>query len=152
MSLVQFRPEAPSSPRAQQQVFPAPVPACSLPFIPCGFSSFGRARPCQGRGSGFDPRNPLHEKSLICLPDKLGFFRTKCSAAAEREVPFRREVHCVREVCLRHDMWNASLHFAPKAQYFTMPQGVTSLRYRRNFTDLPFRQPERLPGAFCVRS
>ena len=25
----------------------------------CGFSSFGRARPCQGRGGGFDPRNPL---------------------------------------------------------------------------------------------
>ena len=25
----------------------------------CGFSSFGRARPCQGRGSGFEPRNPL---------------------------------------------------------------------------------------------
>ena len=28
--------------------------------IPCGFSSFGRARPCQGRGGGFEPRNPLH--------------------------------------------------------------------------------------------
>ena len=26
----------------------------------CGFSSFGRARPCQGRGGGFEPRNPLH--------------------------------------------------------------------------------------------
>ena len=23
-------------------------------------SSFGRARPCQGRGGGFEPRNPLH--------------------------------------------------------------------------------------------
>ena len=29
----------------------------------CGFSSFGRARPCQGRGGGFEPRNPLHRKS-----------------------------------------------------------------------------------------
>ena len=28
----------------------------------CGFSSFGRARPCQGRGGGFDPRNPLQKK------------------------------------------------------------------------------------------
>ena len=27
----------------------------------CGFSSFGRARPCQGRGGGFDPRNPLQK-------------------------------------------------------------------------------------------
>ena len=25
----------------------------------CGFSSSGRARPCQGRGSEFKPRNPL---------------------------------------------------------------------------------------------
>ncbi len=28
----------------------------------CGFSSFGRARPCQGRGGGFEPRNPLQLK------------------------------------------------------------------------------------------
>ena len=28
----------------------------------CGFSSFGRASPCQGEGGGFEPRNPLHEK------------------------------------------------------------------------------------------
>ena len=26
----------------------------------CGFSSFGRAPPCQGGGGGFEPRNPLH--------------------------------------------------------------------------------------------
>ena len=32
----------------------------------CGFSSFGRARPCQGRGGGFEPRNPL-QKSRIFL-------------------------------------------------------------------------------------
>ena len=25
----------------------------------CGFSSFGRAPPCQGGGGGFEPRNPL---------------------------------------------------------------------------------------------
>ena len=32
----------------------------------CGFSSFGRARPCQGRGGGFEPRNPLHTKKKRC--------------------------------------------------------------------------------------
>ena len=26
----------------------------------CGFSSSGRAPPCQGGGSGFEPRHPLH--------------------------------------------------------------------------------------------
>ena len=29
--------------------------------IPCGFSSFGRAPPCQGGGGGFEPRNPLQK-------------------------------------------------------------------------------------------
>ena len=33
----------------------------------CGFSSFGRASPCQGEGGGFEPRNPLH----FILKDKL---------------------------------------------------------------------------------
>ena len=26
-----------------------------------GFSSFGRASPCQGEGGGFEPRNPLQK-------------------------------------------------------------------------------------------
>ena len=43
MSLVRFRPEAPAAQVAVR-----------------GFSSFGRASPCQGEGGGFEPRNPLH--------------------------------------------------------------------------------------------
>ena len=31
----------------------------------CGFSSFGRASPCQGEGGGFEPRNPLQTKSAF---------------------------------------------------------------------------------------
>ena len=30
-------------------------------FIKCGFSSSGRAPPCQGGGSEFEPRNPLQK-------------------------------------------------------------------------------------------
>ena len=30
--------------------------------ISCGFSSFGRAPPCQGGGGGFEPRNPLQKR------------------------------------------------------------------------------------------
>ena len=36
----------------------------------CGFSSFGRASPCQGEGGGFEPRNPLH----FILKDKLNIW------------------------------------------------------------------------------
>ena len=31
-----------------------------------GFSSFGRAPPCQGGGGGFEPRNPLQRKRHPC--------------------------------------------------------------------------------------
>ena len=37
----------------------------------CGFSSFGRAPPCQGGGSGFEPRNPLQESGSFL---RSGFF------------------------------------------------------------------------------
>ena len=32
----------------------------------CGCSSSGRAPPCQGGGSGFEPRHPLHIKPHMC--------------------------------------------------------------------------------------
>ena len=38
----------------------------------CGFSSFGRARPCQGRGGGFEPRNPLHKGTKMIVPIIFG--------------------------------------------------------------------------------
>ena len=41
----------------------------------CGFSSSGRAPPCQGGGSEFEPRNPLHRPTvrLVCffVPENL---------------------------------------------------------------------------------
>ena len=46
MSLVRFRPEAPFR----------------------GFSSFGRAPPCQGGGGGFEPRNPLQTRVRNFVP------------------------------------------------------------------------------------
>ena len=39
----------------------------------CGFSSFGRARPCQGRGGGFEPRNPLQQKKKTVRKFELSF-------------------------------------------------------------------------------
>ena len=37
-----------------------PAPISKANNKRCGFSSFGRAPPCQGGGSEFDPRKPLH--------------------------------------------------------------------------------------------
>ena len=39
-----------------------PTGGTSDPWSLCGFSSFGRAPPCQGGGGGFEPRNPLQNK------------------------------------------------------------------------------------------
>ena len=41
----------------------------------CGCSSSGRAPPCQGGGSEFEPRHPLHTRSLI--REDRGFFVPK---------------------------------------------------------------------------
>ena len=61
---------------AQFALRPSPIRVAKLKLNTCGFSSFGRAPPCQGGGGGFEPRNPLHVKNLFCLPDKRGFFRS----------------------------------------------------------------------------
>ena len=56
MSLVRFRPEAPFYwPRNRSN---------SIPTVGtrCGRSSSGRAPPCQGGGSEFEPRRPLQKK------------------------------------------------------------------------------------------
>ncbi len=37
---------------------------CTFHHFFCGFSSFGRAPPCQGGGGGFEPRNPLQNRRL----------------------------------------------------------------------------------------
>ena len=50
MSLVRLRPEA---------------PRCRSSGAVCGRSSSGRARPCQGRGSEFEPRRPLQKSPPI---------------------------------------------------------------------------------------
>ena len=50
MSLVRLRPEA---------------PRCRNSGAVCGRSSSGRARPCQGRGSEFEPRRPLQKEHPI---------------------------------------------------------------------------------------
>ena len=53
----------------------------------CGFSSFGRASPCQGEGGGFEPRNPLHKETapkrvLFLYGERLTGARARTSEAS----------------------------------------------------------------------
>ena len=56
----------------------------------CGRSSSGRARPCQGRGSEFEPRRPLQKSPPIrvviffACPSARGFCAAKNRAAQAR--------------------------------------------------------------------
>ena len=50
-----------------------------------------------------------------------------CSGKPEREVSFGRDVHFVRDVCLRQVKRNTSHHFAAKPQNITAAIAVTSL-------------------------
>ena len=62
-----------------------------------GVAQFGSASALGAEGRRFESCRLDHEKSHICLPDKCGIFRTKCSASAEREVCFASEAaSCVK--------------------------------------------------------
>jgi len=75
---------------------------------------------------GSDSYCSHQQKSLICLPDKLGFFELSVPQA-EREVCFASEAHFMREVCLAA-RYAEHLTSPLRRSNFTMPQGITSLR------------------------
>ena len=55
----------------------------------CGFSSFGRARPCQGRGGGFEPRNPLH---ILKEEMQISSFLIGSIAQLGEHLPYKQRV------------------------------------------------------------
>ena len=54
-------------PRRAVRVATEPHPSRHFYYNTCGFSSFGRAPPCQGGGGGFEPRNPLQNKRTLLV-------------------------------------------------------------------------------------
>ena len=52
-----------------------------------GFSSFGRARPCQGRGGGFEPRNPLQRQCAAAKHKNVCVNNSRCANRFDRIVP-----------------------------------------------------------------
>ena len=62
----------------------------------CGFSSFGRARPCQGRGGGFEPRNPLH---ILKRRDANFFFFNRKHSSVGRASALQAEGHRFEPYC-----------------------------------------------------
>ena len=62
-------------------------PCCSHHYI-CGCSSSGRAPPCQGGGSGFEPRHPLQSKALVT--QVLFYFTIFLYCQGARRRPLRK--------------------------------------------------------------
>ena len=72
------------------QFAPRPSPIRVANLI-CGFSSFGRAPPCQGGGGGFEPRNPLQNKIPIL---EVGIFVLEWTGARRGAVVNDSPVDC----------------------------------------------------------
>ncbi len=79
-------------------------------------------------GRGFESLPAYHERSLFCLPDKGGFFRTKCALAGTRSCwrseAVLRTVKLLRQWvahltshCAKH---NTSLLHLPQASFTTL--------------------------------
>ena len=56
----------------------------------CGRSSSGRAPPCQGGGSGFEPRRPLHFIAPVILAGAFSFVSGEPAASTCAEGAFDR--------------------------------------------------------------
>ena len=68
----------------------------------CGFSSFGRAPPCQGGGGGFEPRNPLQkilQKDTFCSiflsKPQVWYRRSQARYSVASLLTSPREVRCI---------------------------------------------------------
>ena len=65
----------------------------------CGFSSFGRASPCQGEGGGFEPRNPLQKSRIILIRLFLSKSQTWHIITARSVVDIIRPLGCISCSC-----------------------------------------------------
>ena len=79
-----------------------------------GFSSFGRAPPCQGGGGGFEPRNPLQNENhtasgvVFCFGDAFRVWRSPKSAKAPAKIT--RSNFCVASIPPRGILGRGNLH------------------------------------------
>ena len=118
MSLVRLRPEA---------------PRCRNSGAVCGRSSSGRARPCQGRGSEFEPRRPLQKEYPI---RQDGVFFLECAAAPENSLPRPARSASNQEVRQGSCEWRqpfvgcreASSSLVARSKNTTLPGGVFFVR------------------------
>ncbi len=134
MSLVRLRPEA---------------PRCRNSGAVCGRSSSGRARPCQGRGSEFEPRRPLQKEYPI---RQDGVFFVECAAAPETSLPRPARSASNQEVRQGSCEWRqpfvgcreASSSLVARSKNTTLSGGV--------FLCAPQRSPSCQPAAGGYRS
>ena len=134
MSLVRLRPEA---------------PRCRNSGAVCGRSSSGRARPCQGRGSEFEPRRPLQKEYPI---RQDGVFFLECAAAPENSLPRPARSASNQEVRQGSCEWRqpfvgcreASSSLVARSKNTTLSGGV--------FLCAPRRSPSCQPAAGGYRS
>lgn len=100
-------------------------------YIDCGSSSFGRARPCQGRGREFESRFPLQINSIGscgCFSIKGALAKRLCSGLQIRLVRFDS---------------GTRLHFISRARMVESvdTRDLKSLGVRAVWVQVPLRVP-----------
>ena len=93
----------------------------------CGFSSSGRAPPCQGGGSEFEPRNPLHirrHSQVVRQRSAKPLFPSSNLGGASSRKPCRKNAGRVFVLCKRQ------LLALPKFQLWTKRKLYDKLKLR----------------------
>ena len=115
----------------------------------CGRSSSGRARPCQGRGSEFEPRRPLQKEYPI---RQDGVFFLECAAAPENSLPRPARSASNQEVRQGSCEWRQPFVGCREASSSLVARSKNTTRSGGVFSCAPQRSPSCQPAAGGYRS
>ena len=92
--------------------------AVSPPLCSHELGSLKRSEMSQVQALSGEPKRKDHEYVVF-------FFFQRCVPRAERDVHFVRDVSLGSEVCLRHVIWNTSLHYERSEQHHYAKHDIT---------------------------
>ena len=128
-----------------------PAPAGYNNTIVCGFSSSGRAPPCQGGGSEFESRNPLQQKAQGEMPCAFLFvvsLRKTRTGQSDRIATVRGTVAVPACVPVRAEAHRASLVIRSNKESKAFCLAFFILQLLRD-SNRAIRQDSNSPGDCC---
>ena len=123
----------------------------TIRFVRCECSSSGRAPPCQGGGSEFEPRHSLHFKkvSRSVSAGRDVFLRTRCLHLCAHRAHVKSEVRGPRESHSRGAAASSSLVTRSSSGQSPPRSRLLLLCGAFHFAPLPLLSPRKLKGVFA---